>query len=204
MTDHPIYTATAAQEPHYEGGPRWVTVTDTARLMRATLARTFPGVRFYVRTERYAGGASIDVNYDGLDHWAPLTVCHCSDGPTIDPAYGSNQCQTCGYMGRLQPVMKPGAPIAADVEAALNGYSGSRFDGMIDMQYNVRSWLAPDGSASLGHNDGTGGQRGSDPGYDFPAPDPRAVKVNFGTSFVFVRHELPYGVAPRQPAAVTA
>lgn len=42
-----------------------ISVTETAKLIRAALKRAFPGVRFSIRSERYAGGASVDVEWSG-------------------------------------------------------------------------------------------------------------------------------------------
>lgn len=47
---------------------RYISVTETAKLLRAALKAEFPGVKFSVRSDSYSGGASIDV------HWL--------DGPT--------------------------------------------------------------------------------------------------------------------------
>lgn len=41
----------------------YLTVADTAKLLRQHLRRAFPGVKFSVRSSRYAGGASIDVSW---------------------------------------------------------------------------------------------------------------------------------------------
>jgi len=49
---------------------RYLTVAETAKLLRAALKEAFPGIRFSVRSDKYAGGASIDV------YW--------TDGPTPD------------------------------------------------------------------------------------------------------------------------
>jgi len=46
----------------------YVSATDTAKLLRAALKENFPSTKFSVRTTKYAGGASLDVNW--------------SDGPT--------------------------------------------------------------------------------------------------------------------------
>lgn len=43
----------------------YVSVTDTAKLVRAALKENFPGTRFSVRTSKYAGGASLDVQWTG-------------------------------------------------------------------------------------------------------------------------------------------
>lgn len=41
----------------------FLSVADTAKLLRTHLKREFPGVKFSVRSSRYAGGASIDVSW---------------------------------------------------------------------------------------------------------------------------------------------
>jgi hypothetical protein len=47
----------------------YLKVAETAKLVRAALARSFPGVKFSVRSESYAGGCSVNVRWtDG-----PLT-----------------------------------------------------------------------------------------------------------------------------------
>ena len=44
-------------------GTRYISVTDTAKLIRPALAKQFPGVKFSVRSESYSGGASIHVSW---------------------------------------------------------------------------------------------------------------------------------------------
>jgi len=41
----------------------YVSVADTAKLVRQALKREFPGEKFSVRSNRYSGGASIDVGW---------------------------------------------------------------------------------------------------------------------------------------------
>ena len=41
----------------------YLSVTDTAKLVRKTLARQFPGVRFGVRSSKYSGGASVHIDW---------------------------------------------------------------------------------------------------------------------------------------------
>jgi hypothetical protein len=41
----------------------YLSVTETAKLVRAALKKAFPGVKFSVRSDSYAGGASIDVGW---------------------------------------------------------------------------------------------------------------------------------------------
>jgi hypothetical protein len=48
----------------------YLSCADTAKLIRAALKESFPGVKFSVRSSVYAGGASININY--------------VDGPTSD------------------------------------------------------------------------------------------------------------------------
>lgn len=129
------------------GSPEWISVADTAKLVRAALKRAFPGYAFSVNSRSYAGGASIDVGwYDG--------------------------------------------PPASVVDDVVRQYAGGRFDGMIDMAYNVQSWLEGDGSAHVAHNPGTQGSRGMDPG---SIGDPRtgdARLVHFGADYVHTKRSL--------------
>ena len=43
----------------------YVSATDTAKLVRTALKEKFPATKFSVRTTKYAGGASLDVNWTG-------------------------------------------------------------------------------------------------------------------------------------------
>lgn len=47
--------------PTIHGDRTWYSCVETAKLVRAALAREFPGVRFGVRSSVYSGGASIRV-----------------------------------------------------------------------------------------------------------------------------------------------
>lgn len=42
---------------------KYLTCAETAKLLRANLKASFPGVKFSVRSNTYAGGASIDVSW---------------------------------------------------------------------------------------------------------------------------------------------
>ena len=44
-------------------GTEYLSCADTAKLLRQALSRTFSGTRFRVRSDVYAGGASIDVSW---------------------------------------------------------------------------------------------------------------------------------------------
>jgi len=47
----------------YADGTVYLTVTETAKLVRQALKKAFPGVKFSVRSDKYAGGASIRVGW---------------------------------------------------------------------------------------------------------------------------------------------
>ena len=70
---------------------RWISCADTAKLVRAELKKTFPKIKFTVRSSTYSMGASISVGW--------------TDGPTEN-----------------------------DVQAVVGKFSGSTFDGMIDLK----------------------------------------------------------------------
>ena len=60
MKTNPIY----AKAKRENGGKAVrIDLVDTAKLIRANLKREFPGVKFSVRSDRYAGGASIRVKW---------------------------------------------------------------------------------------------------------------------------------------------
>jgi hypothetical protein len=42
----------------------YISVTETAKLVRAALKKAFPGIKFSVVSESYAGGASIDIRWE--------------------------------------------------------------------------------------------------------------------------------------------
>jgi hypothetical protein len=69
-------------------------------------------------------------------------------------------------------------PRSRDVEAIAGTYQTKGFDGSIDMAFSKHIWLAPDGSASLAHSEGTAGSGGYHAREDFPAHHPKAVKVS--------------------------
>jgi hypothetical protein len=60
---------------------------DTARLLRQALKRTFSGVKFSVRSDTYAGGASIDVSWtDGPTAQAVKVLADEFAGADFDPS----------------------------------------------------------------------------------------------------------------------
>ena len=56
-------TATTTTTPQ----TKYLSVVETAKLIRAALKEAFPGQKFSVRSDKYAGGASIRVTYDSAD-----------------------------------------------------------------------------------------------------------------------------------------
>jgi hypothetical protein len=62
--------------------PRRIDTAEVAKMIRRDNKRTFPGVKFSVRTERYSGGSSVDI------FW--------TDGPTVDQV----EKVTAAYSGR--------------------------------------------------------------------------------------------------------
>lgn len=68
MNKHPIYVAALKEWKANPAREASISTTDTAKLIRVVLGRKFPGVKFSVKSSKYAGGSSIRV------HWI--------DGPT--------------------------------------------------------------------------------------------------------------------------
>jgi len=52
----------------------YISVTDTAKIIRKELKANYPGIKFSVRSEKYAGGASINIDW--------------TDGPTASEVDG--------------------------------------------------------------------------------------------------------------------
>ena len=63
MTHKHIIDRCKAESALKDGATVDIDLKDTAKLMRATLKARFPGVKFSVRSERYAGGSSINVGW---------------------------------------------------------------------------------------------------------------------------------------------
>lgn len=62
MKNHPTYTA-------LKSGNSYADVTDAAKLARTALKKAFPKTKFAVKSSKYAGGSSLNVNW--------------TDGPTV-------------------------------------------------------------------------------------------------------------------------
>lgn len=83
----------------------------------------------------------------------------------------------------VRVVVPEGVDIKA-VERIANQYEGLKFDGMIDLQYNARTWMMPDGTIVGNSTPGTEGGRGSCPAVRFTPPD-GAIECDF-YAYVFV------------------
>ena len=170
----------------------YLSAAETAVLIRKALAKSFPGTKFYVRSETYSGGASIDVYYDGATlgpDGNPILVDVDYDGEPTGRPYEFPHSH-----GRAGHVPKPGTPKSRDVEAVAKAFQGSRFDGMIDLKYGVTHTIDEDGNVTGSASYGSGA---SQDGWSALGP---GRTVHFGADWVFVRDELPYDV--RQKAAV--
>lgn len=69
-------------------------------------------------------------------------------------------------MGAAVHVSWTDGPAERRVSPVVSKYSGSGFDGSIDMKYHMTHWLRPDGSVFLHHTPGTEGSRGYVPAED--------------------------------------
>jgi hypothetical protein len=76
------------------------------------------------------------------------------------------------------------------VRGVTSAYAGGGFDGMIDLAYNVDSWLMPDGSAQLAYSPGTTGSRGVHESILTDPPSPDARLVSFGADHVLCQRDL--------------
>lgn len=64
---------------------RYLSCAETAKLLRKALAKEFPGIKFYVRSDVYSGGASIDVYWqDGPSEKEARRVAWCYAGADFD------------------------------------------------------------------------------------------------------------------------
>lgn len=76
-------------------------------------------------------------------------------------------------------------PTAKQVEAITGQFQSVRFDGSIDYAYDVYRWLMPDGTIQIARNHGSACTGGYDEGCSNPQPHPDAIKVSFGSFYVF-------------------
>jgi len=81
-------------------------------------------------------------------------------------------------------------PKDSDVESICKSYEGSGFDGMIDLKFSKSHWMLPNGEVILAHTDGTQDSRGIYSTITNEKPHPDAVRVSFGSDYVFVSREV--------------
>lgn len=158
----------------------YVTAAEAAALVRKALAKKFPETKFYVRSRTFAGGAAIDVYYDGAE---------------IDPETGWSLRTTDEY-GRVRTVAKEGTPPKEDVERIVNGFSGKNFDGMIDYGYSNDVYLDADGMPVGGRSAGSEMTRGVHAAYDVGGEE--AVRKISTGCWTHVSDELPYDVKVKE------
>lgn len=89
-------------------------------------------------------------------------------------------------------------PTGKQVEEVTRNYEGRRFDGMIDLAYHVDNWLMPDGSAIVARSPGTTESRGTHAPQENTKPHPDAVRVSFGSSYVFANRKHSAGFLRRR------
>lgn len=130
---------------------RYIDTAGVARLIRKELKATYPGQKFWVRSDVYSGGSSIDI------YWI--------DGPS-----------------------------QKEVDRLTGKYSGSGFDGMIDLKYAYKHVQNPDGSIVLVGTNGTVGSAGTVPMWEAGEDEfhPDAEPVTLGVDFIFTWHEHSY------------
>ncbi len=86
-------------------------------------------------------------------------------------------------------------PTTKQVDAVTAIFSGSDFDGMVDLKTYNRHWLNPDGTVSIAH---AGGQGSTRPDHYGDAPTPNSKLVSISADFVFANRET----SPEWRAAV--
>lgn len=154
----------------------YVSVAEQAKMIRKALAKAFPKTKFYVRSHSYAGGASIDVRYDGT---ASLEQ---------------------NASGRYVRTYKPGAPTLEDVTAVTDAYAGGSFDGTIDLAYSIDRFVDEDGAIVGAETLGTEGSMGRFPAFSRRPMKP-ARRVAFAGKYVFVEAEEPWDVRSKKEAS---
>ncbi len=95
---------------------RYLSVTETAKLIRKVLKREYPVTKFSVRSDKYAGGASIDISW--------------LDGPTSDEVDGHvKSFAGKGFDGMIDMAYYKTAYLLADGTAAFAETSGTEGSG---------------------------------------------------------------------------
>lgn len=92
---------------------KYVSAVDTAKMIRKLLKREYPDIQFYVRTDKYAGGASVNITW--------------KDGPGEDEVRGLvGPFEGKGFDGSIDMSYYKAAWILPDGTATLAHTSGTR------------------------------------------------------------------------------
>lgn len=86
----------------------------------------------------------------------------------------------------LDPEVHP-VSVVDEARGLIDRYSGRRFDGTIDLEYSVDSWLMPDGKVEFARTLGTTGSRGVIEPRSRPTDHDGAILVHF-LPWVSVHH----------------
>ena len=118
--------------------PRYIGVVNVAKLVKGSLKKTFPGVTFSVRSNRYAGGASVHVTWkDGPQESEVNAVVSQYEGSRIDGDYSPRP--VTHYLRPDGQAMVAYNPASYAV--------GTLTDNLIqreeDAHFNAQLWMAP-------------------------------------------------------------
>lgn len=84
MAQHPVYKKLKEQQAA-DGRTPFLDTADAAKCMRTVLKARFPGCKFSVRIDRYAGGSSVRVNWtDGPTEKMVNAICGQYEGKSFD------------------------------------------------------------------------------------------------------------------------
>jgi hypothetical protein len=111
-------------------------------------------------------------------------------------------------MGASISVRWTDGPSSKAVDKVIEAYAGADFDGMIDLKYDKKHVLMPDGSAILAYSPGTEGSMGSHPKVKGPSELAEIVQgarlVDFGADYVHSQRTLSDGARETVEAWVAA
>lgn len=124
--------------------PRYLRVSETAKLIRAALKPAFPGIRFSVRSSSYAGGASVRIEWtDGPTTRAVDDVVNAYAGAgfdgMIDLKYGKSTWLCATHGARRAEVYGHGAGLDGPAESRCCAAAELVHMGA-DYVHTVRSW----------------------------------------------------------------
>lgn len=81
---------------------RYISTTDTAKLIRTALASAFPGQKFSVKSRSYSGGSSIDISWtDGPTSAQVEAITDQFEGATFDGMTDLKSCHDSIFNGEV-------------------------------------------------------------------------------------------------------